>query len=110
MVPHLSQRAGSERIAPNGERLPGVYRDSRWGWSRRVEGKREFFDEVAKLVNELTPHREVLSKIADDGGCTEIIVHLPGDINIGWSLRWINLKQLGELKIDLGVEVFPDMK
>lgn len=48
--------------------LGGTYADSRWGWSARFEGKREFFDEVAALVQRLGPHKEFLSQVTDGGG------------------------------------------
>lgn len=66
--PHITQMAGDPRKAPNGTPLGGTYADSRWGWSARFEGKREFFDEVAALVQRLGPHKEFLSQVTDGGG------------------------------------------
>lgn len=110
LAPHVTQMAGEARVAPSGVPIGGRYSDSRWGWSARFEKRREFFDEVSVLANRLYPHKEFLSKIVDSGGSVEIVVHLPGDTNIGWTMPWAELATLAELKIDLGIEVFPDFK
>jgi hypothetical protein len=80
----------------------------RWGWSTRVEGRREFFDDVSALADRLRPHKQFLFEIVDNRGSVEIIVHLPGDTNIGWSMPWAQLAVLAELKIGLAFEVFPN--
>ncbi|MDO9413197.1 MAG: DUF4279 domain-containing protein [Pseudolabrys sp.] len=108
MVPQMAHQAGSNRFTPKGNALPGLYPDSRWGWSKKIEGKRDCFSEVSALVDSLEKHKDFLSDISDEGGSTEIIVHLAGDANIGWTMPWQELSRMARLKIDLGIEVFPD--
>lgn len=110
MIPRLKQCVGAARISERGEKLRGTYQDSRWGWSSRIEDKREFFEEVVTLLDRLEPHKKFLEEIVESGGSIEIIIHLPGDVNIGWTLPWFELKRLAQLKIDLGIEVFPELR
>lgn len=107
MLPNMTQLVGTKRKTPKGVSIGGTYRESRWGWSIRVAGKRSFFDDVTDLANRLKPHKKFLSEIIDSGGTIEVIVHLPGDVNIGWTLDWQEMEKLAELQINLGIEVFP---
>lgn len=94
-------------MTPKGSPLPSLYSETRWGWSCRFNDKRDFFDEVSNLLQKLLPHRQFLEEIVDSGGRVEAVVHLPGDVNIGSTLDWKQCKILAELRVDLGVEVFP---
>ena len=107
IAPTMTRAFGAPCKAPDGKLLSGTYKDSRWGWSTRVDGKRNFFEDVAQLARRLKPHKEFLTALAETGGTTEIIVHLPGEANIGWTLPWSELGNLAELQVDLGIEVFP---
>jgi hypothetical protein len=50
----------------------------------------------------------LLSEIADSGGEIMLIIHLPGDENMGDMLSLREMKRLCTLHISLGVEVFPE--
>lgn len=108
IVPQTAYQVGSKRLTPKGNALPGLHRESRWGWSVKIEGKRDFFSDVSALVERLEVHKEFLSAISKDGGSIEIILHLAGDANIGWTMPWKELSRMALLKIDLGIEVFPN--
>jgi hypothetical protein len=108
LAPKVTHLAGAKRATPTGTPLSGTYRQSMWGWSARTEGKRAFFDDVVALVQQLRAHQAFLSELVDAGGSIEVIVHLPGDKNLGSTIGWQELKIFAELKIKLGVEVFPD--
>jgi len=107
LIPHLAHHVGKNRLTPKGRILAGQYRESVWGWSKDVEGKRAFFDEVADLSIQLERHRHFLSKLVAEGATVSLILHLPGDVNIGSNLRSTDMKRLADLGIDLGIEVFP---
>jgi len=55
-----------------------------------------------------SPHKEFLHEIVNGGGTIDLIVHLPGDINIGDCFPWRDMARLSALRVDLGIEVFPD--
>lgn len=108
LKPNLSHLAGSPRITPKGGSLPGVYRESAWSHWFRIERNRLFFADVAKLIDRLEPQKEFLHGIVSSGGTIDVIVSVPGDTNIGDSFRWRDMARLAALRIDLGIEVFPN--
>ena len=108
LKPNVSGIVGSRRMTPAGKPLPSVYRESGWSHWFRVERNRRFFQDVVKVIDKIEPHRDFMLKIVDGGGTIDLIVHLPGDVNIGASLPWREMARLCALRIDLGIEVFPD--
>jgi hypothetical protein len=110
LQPNVFHVAGTSRKTSKGDPLPGEYRESGWSHWFRVQRSRRFFEEVTKLADLLEPRKEFLHEIVSQGGTIDLIVHLPGDINIGSTLDWRDMVRLAALHIDLGVEVFPDFK
>ncbi len=108
LAPVVANHAGSQRVTPTGTVLPGVYNATTWGYSARFNGGKYFYEEVRKLIFFLEPHKHFLSNIVDTGGAIDLIVNLPGDINMGDLMIWQVMAQLVTLKVNLGVEVFPD--
>lgn len=108
LTPHLAAVAGSVRKNPLGAVLPGLHKDSVWSYWFRAERKRQFFSDAAKLIDKLEPHKTFLTEIEQGGGSICLILDLPGDINMGSVLSWRDLARLGALRIDLGIEVFPE--
>src|SRR6516225_3113675 len=82
LTPHHCAIAGSGRRTPDDAVRPGTHKASVWSYSFDVIGKRRFFSDVEKLIERLEPHRTLLTEIANGGGNTDLIVHLPGDVNI----------------------------
>ncbi len=106
--PKHSWKVGEPRATPDGKRLPGVYPTSYWVSSEDVTGKRLFFKDVLELVSRLEPSSQFIAEIVDGGGFVSITVQLPGERNIGDSMDWPGLARIAALKIELGIEVFPD--
>jgi hypothetical protein len=106
--PKITQVAGTPRKTLKGDPLPGMYKESAWSHSFRVERNRLFFQDVVKVIDRLEPHKEFLHEIVDGGGTIELIVNLPGEINIGDCFPWRNMGRLSALRVGLGIEVFPD--
>ena len=106
--PNSTTMVGEPRKTPKGASLPGVYRESTWSHWFNVQRNRLFFQDVTKLVETLEPHKQFLHELADQGGTVDLIVNLPGDINIGDDFGWRDMARLVALRIDLGIEVFPD--
>src|SRR5689334_9034890 len=106
LQPDSFQIAGAPRMTPKGNPLPGMHRESGWSHWFGVERNRFFFEDVAKLIDILEPHKDFLHQIVNEGGRIEVIVYLPGDINIGSSLQWRDMARLAALRINLGIEVF----
>lgn len=101
-------RAGTPRRTPKGTPLVGIYRETRWGWSEQHLNQRDFFRAAVGLIEKLERHREFLAMIIGEGGTVDLILHLPGDVNIGSSIAAADLRRLADLNINLGIEVFPE--
>lgn len=106
--PNVSGIVGSRRMTPAGKPLPSVYRESVWSHWYDTKQNRRFFSDVTKLIDRLEPHKAFLIEIGKSGGSIGLIVELPGDVNIGDSIPWREMARLCALRIDLGIEVFPD--
>jgi hypothetical protein len=107
MSPNVSRLAGQVRATPEGAALDGVYGVSVWSWWVQVDGLRYFFQEVTRLLSKIELQSQFLSQLVDTGGSIDVIVELPGDVNIGDVIRWPDLARLASLKANLGIEVFP---
>ncbi len=81
-------------------------------WSRvsATRGERHFFSEVRDVIDWLAGKGNLVREIRQAGGHVEIIVQLPGDVNMGDTMPPDVLASAGTLGISLGVEVFPHMK
>jgi hypothetical protein len=108
LVPHLSAIAGSVRMNPVGTVLPGLHKDSVWSHSFHTKGNRRFFSDVVNLIKKLELHKNFLLEIENSGGSMDLIVSLPGDVYLGDTLQWRQMARLCALRIELGIEVFPE--
>ena len=108
LAPHRAHMVGTARKGPKGHALPGLHRDSVWSQSFLEERNRFFFRDAKKLIDALEPHKAFLIDLEKEGGSVSLIFHLPGDVNIGDVLGWREMERLSAMRIDLGVEVFPE--
>lgn len=53
---------------------------------------------------------EFVQGLLRSGGRVNLIIHLPGHINIGDMISPADLPRMGRLGIGPGMEVFPDMR
>src|SRR6202035_3144157 len=83
LKPNSAGMVGSRRMTPDGKPLPGLHKESGWSHWFRVERNRRFFQDVVKVIDKLEPHRDFLHEIVRGGGSIDLIVQLPGDVNIG---------------------------
>ncbi|MDD2816775.1 MAG: DUF4279 domain-containing protein [Thiotrichaceae bacterium] len=102
-------RFGDRRSTPRGNPLKGLWKDSWWTWNNRYRGNRAFFNSVDELLDRLEPHRAFLLDLVSSGGTISLILHIPGKYNIGNVLNFQSMEKMVNLKIVLGIEVFPDM-
>ena len=107
-TPQYSWRRGEPRRTPIGTELGGVRSETMWRHVIREEGRRSFFAGLRNSVDRLRAHRRFLSQIASGGGRVELIVNLPGNVNMGDVLNPQTLRLIADLGADLGVEVFPE--
>lgn len=105
--PTFSNNVGTERTAPNGAKVGGLNRESRWIMSRTGNDTRFFFQEIQKILEYLEDRKETVLSISETGGEIEFYFQLDGQKNIGDTLTWSVMKKLAALQISVGVEVFP---
>lgn len=81
-------------------------------WSRvsSTHGDRYFFSEVEEVIDWLAGKGSFVHDIRQGGGEVQVIVQLPGDVNMGDTLPPDVLARAGNLGVSLGIEVFPHMK
>ncbi len=109
LAPHLAGSAGSPRYTPKG-RLTGTFRETVWSYSEQIRRSRQVAVALERIVGLLEPHAAFVSDITSSGGSVCLTLDLSGAENIGDVLPWLLLARLGALKIDLGAEVFPDLR
>ena len=110
LTPNYFWKRGEPRRTLTGTALGGIRTETMWSHVTRTEGRRHFFAGLRDLVRHLQPRHRFLKQWTAEGGRVSLIVHLPGDINMGDDLEPETLQLMSELGIGLGVEVFPRFK
>jgi hypothetical protein len=108
LTPYRTWLAGTPRTTPVGRPLSGVYNQSSWGYSYRVEANRYFSRDILKMVAVLERASEFILGVIEGGGSVNLMIDLPGSVNIGDDIPWSCLERLAALKVSLGFEVFPN--
>ena len=104
---HFVHRVGDQRKTPKDTLLPGTYRDTRWRHCRQYETHGQWFaDEVAKLIDDLEPHKAFLRHLRATGGSACIVIQLLGDGYFGEVIGCSVLAKLVDLELEIGVESF----
>lgn len=106
--PYRSWRQGDQRATPKGKILSGTYPDTSWSYCSDICRERLFFSHLKKLLEDLEKHQQFFEQIVAEGGQIYLNVHLAGDENIGDVMSYQLMERLVTLKINLGIEVFPD--
>lgn len=103
-----SWQAGSQRQTPTGRVLPGTNKESYWCSEQlRFSSDEGFKEEMASTVRSLIAAGQEFRDLKATGGKIELYLQLPGSVNNGGTFESSVLKTLGELGVDLLVEVFP---
>ncbi|ALG68206.1 DUF4279 domain-containing protein [Beggiatoa leptomitoformis] len=108
LLPFRHQRFGEPRMTPTGTPLAGLWKNSSWSCRLECDGKRAFFKNIDEFVTKLDTHRKFLSNLVLSGGSVYLGISFLGRNNIGDVLSWQSMEKMVKLKIDLGIEVFPD--
>jgi hypothetical protein len=80
-----------------------------WSVSRDFEGLRQFFPPGLAVLNSVVGANDAYVRgLTETGGSVTLIFDLPGDVNLGSEMDPAGLARLADLKVDLGIEIFPD--
>lgn len=80
-----------------------------WGYTSWTGGRRLFFEEVHDVLEWLNEEQVFVSRLLVSGGRLQVIVQLPGAINICDNLKFETMSLAVKLGITIGVEVFPNL-
>lgn len=106
--PDNFQKVGEIRKTPRGKAVGGINEYSMWSKSFFFEKERNFFHRASSVIDLFEGNKDFIVNLIDSGGSIQLITDLSGQLNIGDVFSWKDLGRLADLKIDLGVEVFPE--
>ena len=106
LVPKWRHKIGEPRVNPKGVPLGGFYDSSYCSFSLIRQGEEELHEMLDRIVGELLPHKDLLCRIRDDGGRTEFFIGWYSTGNTGDTFTCTLLRRLGELQIDLALDVY----
>jgi hypothetical protein len=107
-VAELTQGMGD---SPDYSREPSESsRPSFWSRVGETRGERDYFSGVSDAITFLEGRGEFIKRVLSSGGSVEVIVHLPGDRNIGDSWSAQEMARAAALGVSVGVEVFPNIR
>jgi hypothetical protein len=109
LKPYSAFKNGTVRTLPNGNVLPGLATHSSWNHIYRYSGDHELIEAVESVVNLLEEHRSFILRLCLQGGSCQVYLQLPGDVNVGGALPWQLLDRMSRVRVELGVEVFPNL-
>lgn len=98
--------AGTPRQTPIGEPLSGVYADSYWYSRLDFPSEDGFGKQLVFAMDILVNAKERLYELKKSGGKIEIYLQLSGAVNNGDAIDSAVLNTMGELGVDLLIEVF----
>lgn len=107
MRPSHVHAVGARRATPRGQLLPGTYPDTRWRTkftydSHRIERC------LSEVLDQLEQHSKFLLRIAAEGASAGVILRFPGSMHYGFNLGVATLERLVRMRINAGIEIFPD--
>ena len=108
LKPFSSAKAGEPRSTPKGTLLPGIWSETSWNHIFKYNRKLPLFDELERLLIQLSAHKGFFQKISNEGGHAEVYLQLPGKIHHGSSAKPSMLALITELGLHFGIEVFPE--
>lgn len=101
--------AGQSRIAKSGRLLP-IKDYHYWASGITFSQERGFITDVQKMLDLLCKQEVQLAELISTGGKVTLSLHFQGVINNGDILVAEQLRRIGEMGIDLGMEVFPTIQ
>jgi hypothetical protein len=104
---NANHKFGNPRVTPKGTSLPGIFPDTRWSKTFESLDGVGPASAVAQALDVLSCHRAFWTQLTETGGTAELILSLDGGTYQGDSIRADQIRQLADLGIGLGIEVYP---
>lgn len=106
LTPKWKHKIGEQRTTPKGVLLDGFYDFSYCSFSLIRRDEEELHEVLSRTADELLPHKDLFCRIRAEGGRTEFFVGWYSTGNTGDDLSCNLLGKLGELQIDLAIDVY----
>jgi len=107
--PSRAWQAGEPSSTPSGRLLKGNRRQSYWV-ARISEGKytdTQLCAAISEVLDQLMPHRAFFHQISSEGGRTEFFIGWFFEGQSGDTFDCDLLSRLGDMKIDLALDIYP---
>lgn len=88
----------------------GGKKETMWSRVSYTMGQRFFFDEVRDVLEWIQSRDGFAESLRATGGSLDVIVDLPGSVNLGCTLEPEAMRLAAMLGASVGVEVFPNMR
>lgn len=108
LEPSHAWATGSPKVLPNGNTLPGRAKNSYWNYKDVVVDNNNFPKKFERIISILEKNKNFIEKIKKTYGEIEMDLQFYGGAHIGNVIDWDQLKRMVKLKINLGIEVFPN--
>jgi len=108
LEPKWKRVAGAPRMTPAGVSLGGVYETSYCSFRLTRKDGEELFELLGRIVDDLLPHQDLFQRIREGGGRSEFFVGWYSPSNSGNTFGYELLAKLGELRIDLALDVYAE--
>ncbi|MDR3157488.1 MAG: DUF4279 domain-containing protein [Zoogloeaceae bacterium] len=106
MNPEYIHKMGERRTTPDGMFLEGIYDENYCTFSLDRKGEEELNEMLARIIIELLPHKNLFHRIRSEGGRAEFFIGWFSTGNTGDTLGHDMLKKMGDLGIDLALDVY----
>jgi hypothetical protein len=107
-TPALQQIVGMPRMNPNGMPLEGIYKTSHCSFSIDRIDNEELHKMLARLCAWLEPHTDLLRSLRSSGARIEFFIGWFSEFNSGDTFHYSLLRKIGELGIDLALDVYAE--
>jgi hypothetical protein len=108
ITPKIKHKIGEARKTPKGQSLEGVYERSYCLFDLISREGEELHEMLARIIDDLKQYMGLFHRIRESGGRVEFFVGWFSPSNSGDTFDHALLKTIGELHIDLSLDVYGD--
>ncbi len=106
LEPKWKHEIGEPRVSPKGAPLGGVYDHSYCSFSLVRQDDEELHEMLDRIADDLLQHKDLFCLVRDEGGRVEFFIGWYSTGNTGDTFSGTLLRKLGELQIDLALDVY----
>ncbi len=106
LSPTMTQKAGDQIITPNGRKVAGTYKNTKWSHQIGLESNDGLCDELLSLVDHLFSHREFLRAINDGGGSAIVYFNFSNAESFSMQISPEIMEKITKMKMSFGFEMF----